>query len=793
MKYNRLFVLILFTLMLKSTIFGQVVSSNESLKLWYNRPAKDWNEALPVGNGRLGAMVFGHFQRERIQLNEESLWSGSKVDANVSVSPATLKEFQQLILDGKALEANEFANKNIMSKPELLRSYQPLGDFFIDYSIDEWLVPLPKNYRRELDLKTGIAKTVFTRIDQTITQEVFASAPDNVILVRISTDKPGKLALKANLSRRQDASYTAISSNKIRMFGKVVDAPSLASGPAGIHMAFEGLVTGFTDGKMQTSNNSFLVENASTVTFYLTAATDYNLEKLDFDRSKSPENICKEILKNINGNSYTAILKRHLNEYGRLFNRVELNLGGVNMDTIPTDQRLKNLRKGINDLDLISLYFQYGRYLLMSASRAPGILPANLQGIWNQDYEAPWDADYHTNINIEMNYWPAEVCNLSETLVPYTNFVNQLRIPGRVSAKKMYNAKGWVVHLATDPFGRTSITDAVDVGACPIATAWVVLQLWEHYLFTGDKQYLKTKAYPAMKEATEFMLDFLIKDKNGYWATVPSNSPENKYFLPNGNGQKSMLTYSSTYDIQQLNELFNNIQAAALVLAVDKEFVQKVKSVQQNLPPVKVSAKYNTIQEWIQDYDESEPEHRHFSPLFGLYPGNTITKETPVFADAAINTLNRRLANKGDRPGWSWAWLINFYARLANGNQANDCIGQLLQHSTQNNLLNNEHFQIDGNFGATAGIAEMLLQSHGSTIDLLPALPKTWKEGRVVGLKARGNFEISMKWTNNKLDNVIIKSFNNNACTLKNGEKAIQLNMKNNQLLVFDGELKPID
>jgi len=779
--------------MLISTVFGQDVSSKESLKLWYDHPAENWNEALPVGNGRLGAMVFGNFQRERIQLNEQSLWAGSKVDANKIVQPETLKEFQQLLFDGKVLEANKLADEKILSKPELLRSYQPLGDFYIDYGIDEWLIPSPKNYRRELALQTGIVKTTFTRIDQTITQEVFASSPDNFIVVRVTTDKPGKLALKAFLSRLQDATYFAISSHQIRMSGKVVNAPSLASGPSGIHTAFETLVIGFTDGNIQTSNNSFLVNNASTITFYITAATDYSLEKLDFDRSIHPDEICANILKDITGDSFSSVLERHVKDFGELFNRVDLQLDGKNMDSIPTNLRLENLRKGVQDINLESLYFQYGRYLLMSCSRVPGVLPANLQGLWNQDYDAPWDADYHTNINIQMNYWPAEVCNLSETFVPYTNFVNQLRIPGRVSAQKMYNAKGWVVHLATDPFGRTSIVDAVDVGACPIATAWLVLELWEHYQFTGDKEYLKTKAYPAMKEATEFMLDFLVKDKNGYWATAPSNSPENKYLLPDGSGQKSMLTYSSTYDIEQLNELFNNIQSASAILDVDKEFAKKVKTVQQNLPPIKVSKKYGGIQEWIEDYDESEPQHRHFSPLFGLFPGTTITKEDPLLATAATNTLNRRLLFQDDRTGWSWAWMINLYARLTNGDKAEDALDQLLKRATQNNLMNNiDPFQIDGNFGATAGIAEMLLQSQNGVIELLPALPEAWKNGEVSGLKARGNFEISLFWTNNKLEKVIVKSFNNNSCTLKNGEKTVKLNMKNNQILIFNGELKPI-
>jgi alpha-L-fucosidase 2 len=433
----------------------------------------------------------------------------------------------------------------------------------------------------------------------------------------------------------------------------------------------------------------------------------------------------------------------------------------------------------------------------MSSSRAPGVLPANLQGLWNQDFEAPWNSDYHTNINIQMNYWPAEICNLTETFEPYTNFVNKLRIPGRVTANKMYNAKGWVVHHATDPFGRTSIVDAVEVGSSPISTAWLVLELWEHYQFTGDKEYLRTKAYPAIKEATEFFLDFLVKDRNGYWATAPSNSPENKYFLPNGNGQKSMLTYSSSFDIQQLNELFKHVQAAALILGIDKEFAQKVKSVQQNLPPIKVSKKYGGIQEWIEDYDETEPQHRHLSPLFGLYPGTTITKENTLLTKATINTLNRRLQSKGDREGWSWAWITNLYARLGNGDEAEDALKQLFRRTTQNNLLNNNNltnivdpFQIDGNFGATAGIAEMLLQSQSGVIELLPALPTAWKNGQINGLKARGNVEVSLKWGGGKLINATIKSLNDNTVKIKYGIKNIKLVMKKNQVVELNEKLK---
>jgi alpha-L-fucosidase 2 len=780
---------LVFTIFYSSLAQSPPAKAKQNLTLWYDKPAKDWNEALPVGNGRLGAMVFGGTVRERIQLNEESLWSGSKVDANPTVEPRKLKEIQQLILDSKIQEAQNLANKTIMSSPAFLRSYQPLGDFFIDYSNEEWTSSEVRNYRRELDLRTGIAKTVFTRIDQTITQEVFASSPDNVIVVRISTDNPGKLSLKAFLSRTQDATFIATDSNRIRMSGKIVDPPSLNSGPAGVHMAFEGQVLGFTDGNMLTSNNAFLVENATSAVFYITAATDYNLAKLDFDRSINPEERCTQILKDLTVNAYPLVLDRHLKEFGSLFNRVDLNLNGKNMESIPTNQRLENLRNGAEDMDLLSLYFQYGRYLLMSSSRSPGVLPANLQGIWNQDFEAPWDADYHTNINIQMNYWPAEVCNLSETKIPYSNFVNALRIPGKITAMKMYGANGWTMHHATDPFGRTSIVDAVDVGGFPIAASWLVLQLWDHYRFTGDKEYLKKQAYPVMKEAAEFILDFLIKDKNGRWATAPSNSPENKYFLPNVG--KFMLTYSATIDIQIINELFNSLQSASVVLGMDKEFIERLKDVQANLPQVKVSKKYNTVQEWIEDYDESEPGHRHISPLFGLYPGTSITKEDTIMFRAANTTIERRLSSGGGHTGWSRAWIINFYARLLNGDKAYEHLTLLLKKSTLNNLFDNHPpFQIDGNFGGTAGIAEMLLQSQSNSIDLLPALPTAWKNGNVAGLKARGNFEVSMQWIDNKLSKATVKSSDDKECIVNYGTQTVKFKMKKGQVLVLNGELK---
>lgn len=729
--------------------------------LWYDRPAVEWEEALPIGNGRLGAMVYGDPFHECIQLNEESLWAGAPVNSNNPKAGPNLGRIRNLVLSRRFAEAHKLAAQTMVGTPPRVRSYQTCGNIRLDYAIGDTL-----NYRRSLNLDSGISLTEFTSEGTDYRQEVFASAPDNVIAVRLIASQAGALDVLVRLEREKDASVT-VHDNEIQMEGQIIDEDSDLAGKGGMNMKFAARLRVIAQGgRLAEKDGGICIEDAEEALLLFTAATDYDLAGMDFDRNINPSHVCGEIIKAASEHEYTDLLERHVRDHSSMFGRVSLDLGETQQSLLPVDKRLEAFKDGADDPGLIALYFQFGRYLLMGSSRAPGVLPANLQGVWNNHFDAPWGSDFHTNINLQMNYWPAEVCNLSETVLPLTGFLQRLQVPGSVTAREMYNARGWTVHHLTDPFGRTAVMDGV-WGCFPMGGPWMTFPLFEHYSFTMDEAYLKEQAYPILKSSAQFVLDFLVKDSKGQLVTVPSNSPENKYIDPI-TGEAQEITYGSTMDIQIITELFRNCISSTEILGMDKEFADTLRQAMKALPPVKVSPSMGGIQEWIEDYKEVEPGHRHISHLLGLHPGTQITPSDPELFEAAEKTIALRLSSGGGHTGWSRAWIINFYARLLDGENALHHVNELLKKSTHKNLFDDHPpFQIDGNFGGTAGIAEMLIQSHGGCIHLLPALPQAWKDGSFRGLKARGNYEVSCSWKEGRLDEAEIVPFEGGKCVLR--------------------------
>ncbi|MBU3011300.1 glycoside hydrolase family 95 protein [Polaribacter vadi] len=788
-SFLRNLVLLASIVFLLASCVKKIEKDTANLKLWYQKPAKatpiillgkpnkdnpEWLKALPLGNGSFGAMVFGDVNKERIQLNEETMWSGSVDDNDNPAALEAQAEIRKLLFEGKYKEATELTRQTQVcigagtghgkGANVTFGCFQTLGDLWLDFEKENDY----QNYQRELDLEDAVVRVQYSQDKVTYKREYFVSHPDQLMVVKLTADVPGSISFKSTLTR-PELYQTKAAQDQLVMQGALSDG----KGGKGLEYITR-LSAKNKNGTVIYKDNYIEVKNADEVILYLTASTNYVLDYPNY-KGRDHKTITTENLKKGKEKSYDEVLKEHTQDYQKYFNRVSLQLT-TSLDTIPTDVRLKNFKKSTekSDLHLVELLYQYGRYLLISSSR-PGTMPANLQGIWANQLQTPWNGDYHTDVNVQMNYWLAEVANLGEMHLPLFDLMASLQEPGAKTAKVHYNAKGWVVHPVTNVWGFTSPGEKSDWGMHVGAGAWLTTHIMEHYYFTLDKEFLK-KEFPVLKGATEFYMDWLIPDpKTGKLISGPTVSPENKFKAPDGSVSK--ICMAPAHDQQVIWQLFQNYIDAATTLNITDEFLEHVKQAQQQLQGPKIGTDGRLL-EWNEEFEEIEKGHRHISHLYALHPGFQIdVDKTPEWATAAKKSLDYRIQHGGGATGWSSAWLINQYARLGDGDNAENSLKTLLSKRISYNLFGQHPpFQIDANFGATAGISEMLLQSHTGEIRLLPALPSDWKNGAVKGLCAKGGFVINIKWKDGKLTKAQIYSKNGGVANIKYKSKIINVN-----------------